>query len=213
MENKWTTGEKTNTCEDCSYVEQFTSPRIRITPEINSIIEKLCKTIKKEWQMLLCGKIEKDGDVIAKDYYIPKQQISSASVKNIDCINQKFIDDNKVVATIHSHADMNVFFSTTDDEFTNLSPISYHIVCNNNGEFKACAKVALPCKLVKLVKCNVSVLYKVKEVDIKGIENIEEEKYVGYGYEYKDNKQLQLYDDDEFYTNEVYGYPGYQPRR
>ena len=90
------------------------------------------------------------------DYYVPKQEYSAATVKNLDCIDKKFIDDNKVVATIHSHSSMGVFFSSVDYDKTNTSLIKNHIVVNNAGEFCATKRVDLPCGMQKFVTAKVT---------------------------------------------------------
>jgi hypothetical protein len=132
----------------------------------------MCKKFEHtEWQMLLGGALKPEG-LFLDNYYIPKQEVTGATVKNVDCIDKKFIDDNKIMATIHSHCTMSgEFFSGTDDTMTNFnSIIDFHIVTNNKGEFKAMRKVTLPCGLLRAVEVNIQI--EDVDVDIKGIENI-----------------------------------------
>lgn len=192
----WHTGDDHKNCiaEDCSYSEKFTAGIIYLSPEVYAVIKKLCEDIESEWQMLLKGR-EDDvtGDIYVDSYYIPKQEVTKSSVKNLDCIDNKFIEENNIVATIHSHADMDVFFSTTDEEFTNMSNIDNHIVVNNKGASIAAVKMKLPCGLVKFFKSQVKVNYTMPEVEIEGIDKIE--KYI-YSYgTYWNNQKNRYYDN------------------
>ena len=173
--SEWTTKHDYKKCEakDCSYADSLDTGAIRIPPEIYAVIRTLCKDIDDEWQMLLKGEV-KDGDVLVDGYYIPKQEVSGASVKNLDCIDKAFITENRIIATIHSHSSMGVFFSPTDEEMTNFSMINYHIVTNNKGEFTACMKIDLPCELAKLYDTRVIInLPDTTEEKIEGLDNIE----------------------------------------
>lgn len=170
----WSTGEKHNCASACSWAEehqQDSSLTILISRPVEAAIMTLCKKIKDEWQMLLLGE-EVEGGLLITDYYIPKQQVTAASVKNLDCIDAAFIRDRGVVATIHSHSNMAVFFSSTDDEYTNNSLIKNHIVVNNRYETTAVMRRALPCGMVKFVKAKVD-FESTPEADSKDISNIE----------------------------------------
>ena len=176
---KWTTQDTSDSekrvAEDCSWSEKYTGGTFHISPEVMSVIKKLCDVVKDEWQMLLIGHEDKN-DVYIWDYYIPKQEISAASVENKDCIGKDEIDKMGIIATMHSHSDMGVFFSSVDEEYTNLSLIRHHIVVNNKGEMKATTRYLLPCKMEKFF--DATVVVDTPSVDIiKDIENIERKVY------------------------------------
>jgi hypothetical protein len=167
--NKWNTGDVKKEAHQCS----LDTPKktIVIAPEVYSAIIKLTKDVEVEWQALLKGVVLEDI-VKVTGYYIPKQEVTGASVKNLDCIDDEFVRNNNIVATIHSHSNMGVFFSPTDEQDTNSSIIKHHIVVNNKLEFKAVSKVTLPCGLSKSVDANIEVLFPF--VEIEGLDNITE---------------------------------------
>jgi hypothetical protein len=149
-------------------------------------IRQLCKTFNKdEWQMLLTGKTFQDGAdglrIEIDGYYVPKQEVSGATVKNIDEITRAFIAEKRIVAGIHSHVDMGVFFSTTDDE-TCKSSILHHLVCNNDMKFVGRSRFNLPCGKAYFKEMDFEFEEEpaAPEVIVAGIENI---KPMAYGWE------------------------------
>ncbi len=165
----WHTGTKPEDklASTCSLAQD--ECKIILTQELYLMTRKLCSKVKEEWQMLLSGEMQ-GNDVFLNGYYIPKQEITGASVKNLDCIDKKFIEENKILATIHSHSSMKTFFSSVDMNDTNLQSLHYHIVTNNDGEFTAAHKVVLPCGLFKMVDAKIQL--EESTSDITGIENI-----------------------------------------
>jgi proteasome lid subunit RPN8/RPN11 len=172
----WDTGEKCTTAEKCSWSEQYRGATIWISPEVQAVIRKLCADVVEEWQMMLTG-VEKKEGVFVTGYWIPKQEITQASVTNLDCIDAKLIEEKGIVATIHSHGTMGVFFSTTDVESTNSSLIKNHIVVNNKGEMKATMRYELPCGLTHFFEATAKVVVPVIDT-IEGFENITKKTYV-----------------------------------
>jgi len=171
----WDTGDKCTNADECSWAEQYTGSTIWLTPEVQSVIKKLCKDIESEWQMLLTGIENKEG-VWVTGYWIPKQEVTLSSVKNLDLINADVIKERGIICTIHSHASMGVFFSGVDEKFTNNSLIKNHIVVNNKGEMKACMRYELPCKMTHFFDANVSVISPIIE-SIEGFDNITKKTY------------------------------------
>lgn len=175
---KWTTGEEKKECKNCDYIKNDKGFNIKIHPEVYSAIFFLCSKIEQEWQMLLKG-VETGDQVIVNGYYIPKQEVTASTVKNLDAIDEEFIIENDIVATIHSHSNMGVFFSHTDDEFTNMSHIKHHIVVNNRHEMVAKSRHDLPCGMAKFADSKVMTL--IPGVDsVIGLENITKRTYAGF---------------------------------
>jgi len=141
---------------------------------------KWCEQVKTEWQVLLIGEEREDNVVYCDDYFIPKQEVTSASVTNIDCIDKKVIEDKSIVGTIHSHGNMSVFFSTTDEESTNTSLIKNHIVTNNNGDYVGTKAIDLPCGMKRFIDAQITRdLPHIKMAGkVKGIKNIGTRTYV-----------------------------------
>lgn len=192
----WDTGDKSTQADDCSWAEQYTGSVIWLTPEIQAVIRKLCDEIQTEWQALLTGTENKDG-VWVTGYWIPKQEVTGSTVTNLDLVNKDVIRDKKIICTIHSHANMGVFFSGVDEKFTNNSLIKNHIVVNNKGEMKATMRYELPCKLTRFFDAKVQVITPNIE-NIEGIENItkKEYKWEGRGCHYERG-----WHDDSKYNN------------
>ena len=169
--NEWNTGDSPDVVKLSDLDEKGVGGLFYIQQEIMSVIQKLCEDIEVEWQMLLIGEECQEGISIT-DYYIPKQEVTAGNVTNIDCIDDELIKDKGIIATIHSHANMGVFFSSVDEECTNLSLIRYHIVVNNKHEFTACTRWDLPNGKVAFFEAKVVV--SVPQVDVvKNIKNIE----------------------------------------
>jgi proteasome lid subunit RPN8/RPN11 len=174
--DKWEI-EKPKTAEDCSFCEDTTRIFV-LSPKVFATMQLLCREIKMEWQILLCG-IETRTGIYVDGYYIPKQEVTSASVTNNDEITAEFVAMHRVIGTCHSHGSMGVFFSSTDETCTNFSMLKHHIVTNNDGAFKAISRVELPCGMTKFVDAIVrTAVPDVKKKNVKGIENIVEKAYV-----------------------------------
>jgi len=169
--NEWNTGDTIDIVQLTDMDEVGTGGKIYLSPEVMGVIRKLCEDIKVEWQMLLTGEV-KDGNAYGTGYWIPKQRVSAASVHNLELVDAEVIAERKIIAGIHSHADMGVFFSTTDEVYTNQSLIERNIVVNNKYEFTAVTRWNLPNNRVCFLKAQV--VCRVDEVDnVEGFENIE----------------------------------------
>lgn len=157
--------------EDCSYqkLHEFPKVTIYINDEVRNVIRYLCATVKVEWQMLLLGTVS-DNMVTVTGYWIPKQVVTGSSVRNDDVINASVIAEKGIVAGIHSHSNMGVFFSPTDKEATNKSLIRYNVVTNNRGEYEAISRHDLPCGLYKFQEADV--MFLIPEQTVAGLENI-----------------------------------------
>ena len=87
----WSTGEDKSATK-CSWVsEQSDKEMILLPRHIKQVIATLCSRIKDEWQMLLSGQIDEDI-ILIKDYYIPQQEVSGASVDSKECIDKEMIE-------------------------------------------------------------------------------------------------------------------------
>lgn len=200
----WNTGTELNCASACSWSDKNTPKfQVFLSKEVLAVIHQLCRDVEVEWQMLLTG-VESSTGVIATGYYIPKQEVTGSTVKNLDCIDQAFIQQHQVVATIHSHSDMGVFFSPTDEQFTNSSFIKTHLVVNNKHEFVACSRISIPCGMEKFIKAEV-VTEQHQQIQINGFDNIVKKTYAGLQWkeseenwwEYKDYNQglVDMYGD------------------
>ena len=169
--DKWEI-EKPTEADDCSYCDLDVKPQFLLTPKLMGVAQKLCIDIKREWQILLIGE-ETEGGIFCYGYYVPEQETGYASVKNLDEIDLAFVTKRKIIATMHSHGEIGVSFSSTDDDCTNHSFLKHHIVTNNRGDFMAVSRIVLPCKLVKFAKASVTIKVPVVK-EIKGFDKIKE---------------------------------------
>lgn len=146
----WDTGTAKEEARECSYCKKDTGT-IYLHDDVIAAIDYLCATIGVEWQLFLVG-FDDLPDVHCTSVIVPKQEVTSASVKNLDCFGKKEIEEKHIVATLHSHADMGVFFSSVDVKETNNSQIRTHIVVNNKKEFVATRRIDLPCGMTHFIK-------------------------------------------------------------
>ena len=189
------------TADECSFCDLEAKPEFLLTPKLIAVSRKLCVDIKREWQMLLIGE-ETDTGIFAYDYYIPKQETGPATVKNTDEITLELATKNKYIGTMHSHGDIGVSFSHTDDQCTNHSFLKHHIVTNNKNDFMAISRIVLPCGLVKFAKAKV--IMKVPAVkSIKGVDNIEEIKFSPSTYYYNSKTNIGYYGNQPYGTNNL----------
>jgi len=179
----WHTGTEADSlcAKDCSWDEKNVMGAcvIRLSEKVGDAIAYLIRNVHVEWQLLLCGEVIQEGDtevVNVTGYYIPKQEVGSAHVSNLDCIDQRFIAEKGIIATIHSHSTMDSFFSETDRTECNSSPIQYHAVINNRYEYSAVKQRKLGCGMFRFK--NISLEFVKAETERPdGFENIEISKY------------------------------------
>ncbi len=168
--DEWTTGHKINIIATKDLSDAGMGGEFHLAPEVMAVIRKLCDEIKVEWQMLLIGHVV-GGDAYIEDYWIPKQEVTAASIKNLELVDKDVIEEKRIIATIHSHASMAVFCSGVDDEFTNLSLIQRHIVVNNKMEFHAVTTWYLPNGNATFLKAKMRFESQMAE-EVRGIDNI-----------------------------------------
>jgi len=98
---------------------------------------ELCGQIDSEWIALLFGKVE-DGNYHISHLYFPPQTATGTSVDIPTGIAPKA----GVIGALHSHVNMNAFFSQTDKDHSNW-PLE--IVLNAKGNYEAIARQQLKC--------------------------------------------------------------------
>lgn len=174
MSKGWSVGKVPEKCTNCDF-QKDEKWVIQIQAPVMQVIFGMCDKVVTEWQMLLLGEIDTDKrTVYVTDYWVPKQKVTYASVINEDLIDAEVIAEKGIVAGIHSHSNMGVFFSSTDDEFSNMSLIKHHVVVNNKYEFIATSRVDLPCGMVKFMDTAV-ITGITPSLSIIGIENVQQE--------------------------------------
>lgn len=171
----WHTGDEVKVAEDCSFCGKD-KVKFYIYPKPWKAICYLLSEVKMEWQMLLCGRVE-EGKFLITDYYIPKQEVTDYSVKNLDIVNLEVVNRLQIIASIHSHGNMKPFFSVTDKKDANESSmIANHIVINNDKDYEAIHRKELPCGLVKMVDAELIIISEQHPAPV-GLDNIKVYKY------------------------------------
>lgn len=197
----WSTGEKIKCADKCSFAQTDAKPIIVIEQNVYAVIRRLCMEVKTEWQMLLIGDETHHG-IVVHDYYIPKQEVGWAHVKNLDCITADFIREKSIIAGIHSHADMAPFFSPTDEESTNQSLIKNNIVINNRMESKAVMRKDLPCGMSHFQEAIVE-FYFPQATEVTGLDNIVKKVYATQGFlghGKRGDEAIDRLDNESFYV-------------
>jgi hypothetical protein len=108
------------------------SESITLSDKVIVQIISLCKKYEsKEW-----GAVFTVRDGVVTELLIPKQIVSGSAVE--------FLEELGGNGCIHSHNNMDAFWSTTDNT-TFRDRYEYSIVINNKLEYNACHRVKLPC--------------------------------------------------------------------
>lgn len=176
MSKGWEVDKPAKCVTNCDHVADVPKHKILITKDVQHVIQAMLhKFPKHEWQMMLTGYIDSNSVCICKGYYIPKQEVKEAYVKNLDCIDVELIAKLGIVAGIHSHVNMHTTPSGTDIEDSVMSLINYHIITNNHLNMNGMRKTILPCGKTAVVKCDV-LLENAIDLDtlpIEGLENVQ----------------------------------------
>lgn len=131
---------------ECKHIKQATE-KIIIKHEVVQKIRFINRKMKTlEWMATLQGNYRKQTYYIT-DLKIMQQQVTATHVEpTIQGAQEIAQQDN--IGWIHSHNNMQVFFSQDDKDTAHQSKIS--IVTNNKLEFKAMIKIRLPCGTTKI---------------------------------------------------------------
>ena len=124
-----------------------------------------------EWLGLLKGRKE-NGEIYVDDMVVPKQRNTSAHTEINDEVMSEIAAGKygEIFGWIHSHNNMNVFFSGEDTETAKKFDVS--IVVNNKFEMVAVVRKKLPCGREGLMKGEISLIVDENFVnDVK--ENVE----------------------------------------
>ena len=157
---------------------------VLINPLAKTKIEKMMIMFEGiEWLAYLLGK-----DNMIDDIFVPKQQVTSGSVNDIDTSR---LNSLPVIGVIHSHHSMGNGFSGTDNEWINQNnDIS---LCISNKGINGHVRWKTPCGLMKNIKVNIKlnieVDYDVEKFELMVKKNIKRNtifpgnnyKYYGYG--------------------------------
>jgi hypothetical protein len=198
--SQWKTDTEPARCfiDECPSSKEAKDVQINIERDVWHVLVGLTKEIKLEWQAFLCG-TEENGVVQVNGYWIPKQKVTGSTVENLDIIDAAVVQEKRIVASIHSHAEMTVFHSGTDMESTCKSKwIKHHITINNELKYVAKSQYVLGCGKIAFIDAKVCILGQEPRMPIPGIENIETPKvgaYLGWGTH--GGATGRSYDDDD----------------
>lgn len=140
-ETEWTTKEGSENEDDevengkCPYSKE---QEVFFDVGVWQKIQELTRQVDDEWIGYLIGEF-KDMKARITDLAIPEQYVSGASCESLEGDPPK-----GTVGWVHSHDDMGVFYSGTDDVTNQQHFIS--LVVNKKSEYKLTAMMRLPCK-------------------------------------------------------------------
>ena len=174
---------------NCSYIDKEAEGKeIIIEEHIHKVIREVCEQIEDEWQMFLTG-VTNGGETRINGYIIPQQEVTAASVTSNEIVDQDYVDKYRIVANLHSHANMQTFFSATDEIANAFIPIN--IVTNNKNDWIATIHTELPCGMTGQQEIEVTIeIEDGEDLVIEGIDNIKKGRYM---YDYKRKNQKVLY--------------------
>lgn len=101
-----------------------------------------------EWLAYLVGVVDhKTHRVTVEDLVIPdSQQVTTASVYNVEYTWGQLPDGKVIIGVIHSHHTMGAFFSGTDDAYINQNhDVSIVVATAKGREIKSQIRVKVPC--------------------------------------------------------------------
>ena len=182
--DEWKT-DKQSKCfiEACPHTKEAPKAVVNIQYDVWRVLVQLTREVKTEWQAFLVGTEGPDGAIEIDGYWIPKQEVTGSTVENLDIVDAEVVRAKRLVASIHSHAEMAVFHSSTDIESTCKSQwIKHHITINNKLETCAKSQLALACGRIGFIDCEVMVAGMPQAPTIEGVGNITK-KVWGGGYE------------------------------
>jgi len=128
---------------------------VQVRPLVRAKIEALMKKYQnREWLGYLIGRIDGTPFLI-DDMVIPEQVATSASVDDI-VIQEGLVPEGfKMLGVIHSHHNMGIGFSGTDDNWINQNHDISILV--SHKEITGQVRFNTPCGAKKIVKCKVTV--------------------------------------------------------
>ena len=148
------------------------------TIKVNGKLLLICNQIQdkfpdKEFSILVKGRETDDGFELSDEYLIPKQKVCSSSIDydKEDPLNKYQKEGYNVV--IHSHHNLGSFFSSTDTEYINS-----HFECSVLFSKRNFTLATMSFKrgnsvfILETSKVKIS-----NEMEIEGLENIEEMKF------------------------------------
>ncbi len=165
----------------------FIEPKIILNYQADLTVKELCKKIKNtEFSILFKGDWSSNGFLVSNEYYIPKQEVSAASVDYLEDLSIKRKEGYNVV--IHTHPGYgHSTFSSADREYINKNfPCS--ILYNQKGDICE-AELWVPLNKSTNIIVSAEVKISLPEIEIKGIENIQE-KIIMYHTKYSLNDKL-----------------------
>ena len=152
-----------------------------------------------EWLAYLVGSVDHETNkVVVEDLIIPdSQQVTGASVYNVEYEWGVLPDGKQIIGVIHSHHTMGAFFSGTDDAYINQNhDVSIVVATAKGREIKSQIRVKVPCGSYVLAE---DITYSVNYPDVLVEEDFEAEfkdkintytpvvTYINYGTNYLGN--------------------------
>ena len=168
MNDVWDSGLKT------------VKPKIFVPEHILNICNEVQKQNgSNEYSMLLNGQWREQGFIIEDKYYIPKQEVSGASVDYKEDIGQYKKEYNTIM---HSHPfASSSSFSSADDENIN-SNFLYSLLFAQDGFCDAIINVDVGEGIRMQVKPEIVIYRDAETITIQGFDNIKSKSHVSYNY-------------------------------
>jgi proteasome lid subunit RPN8/RPN11 len=136
---------KVSDVEGCPLVE---APTVEVPIELYRAWTELAGEFNTEWMAFLVGELDTvKGRAKITEMYFPPQSASGAHVEVPDDV--QFRPKPGTIGAVHSHVNMQAFFSTTDKDHANW-PIE--IVINSRGEYEMNMRIKLDCSRYSRVK-------------------------------------------------------------
>jgi hypothetical protein len=196
--NAWTSDISVIKTEDIKILVDF---------EVLGILSSISKKIDSEFSVLFKSKVDSNAIMVIPEYYIPEQEVSSASVDYLEDLSLKRKDGFDVV--VHKHPSSITSFSSEDYRYINSHfPVSL-LFCNGKITAATILTVFNGAKIIIDVPEDKIIIFLSKEYDIN-IDKIKEKKYTStltdyYPYHYNSYypgySRFNEYNDNRFYDS------------
>lgn len=136
------------------------SAEVKVRPIVRMKIEALMKKYtSREWLAYLIGHPEIDP-LLVEDIVIPEQVATSANVDDVVIQDGLIPEGFKIIGVMHSHHNMNIGFSGTDENWINQNHDISILV--SHKEIGGQVRYTTPCGAKKIVKCKVTVKHDIE---------------------------------------------------
>lgn len=205
-DNSWKVETEIN-CEQINCPETETTWTVNIQERpLKQIYTLTRKYTNLEWMAALIGH-ETEEETTITQIQIYEQEVTQTGVKLTSNGNIQMRKESNIVGWIHSHNQMPVFTSYTDQETAKWNNIT--IVVNNKKEMIAAKTIKLSCGRTTLINCQIQIEGEDDEETLRKSEELiieqKQKEQILIDYEWWEKKKAE-YSEEGIYMTSPYDY-------